>query len=173
MGQLGQPLVAAAAHAQSRLGRLGLPNFWAGPFSRFAAQQSGYLAVSAALRHRRPSRRLLSTSPPSAGLSWSRGSGRVNAAADYSSMFLPLPDLRSASYPPPRPTDRCCFPAATTPRGVGVAMDDLQLLEQFRIAVLNQTALAGWRGNDGACRFPGVGCRDGHYRAHPAAAQHR
>ncbi|KAL5228107.1 hypothetical protein ABZP36_016372 [Zizania latifolia] len=78
-----------------------------------------------------------------------------------SSSALPLPDVCSASCLPPTPTDLRCFSAATA-RRAAAAVDDLQLLEQFGIAALNQAALMGWRSDDGACRFPGARCRDGH-----------
>jgi protein brassinosteroid insensitive 1 len=42
------------------------------------------------------------------------------------------------------------------------AADDAQLLEQFKEAVPSQAAdLRGWSASDGACRFPGAGCRGG------------
>ncbi|EAY75623.1 hypothetical protein OsI_03528 [Oryza sativa Indica Group] len=50
--------------------------------------------------------------------------------------------------------------AAVVVRGAAAA-DDAQLLEEFRQAVPNQAALKGWSGGDGACRFPGAGCRNG------------
>lgn len=50
--------------------------------------------------------------------------------------------------------------AAVVVRGAAAA-DDAQLLEEFRQAVPNQAALKGWSSGDGACRFPGAGCRNG------------
>ncbi|CAD6237061.1 unnamed protein product [Miscanthus lutarioriparius] len=43
------------------------------------------------------------------------------------------------------------------------AADDAQLLEQFKEAVPSQAAagLSGWSASDGACKFPGAGCRGG------------
>lgn len=42
------------------------------------------------------------------------------------------------------------------------AADDAQLLEQFKAGVPTQAAdLRGWSAGDGACRFPGAGCRGG------------
>ncbi|KAL5228662.1 hypothetical protein ABZP36_016927 [Zizania latifolia] len=49
---------------------------------------------------------------------------------------------------------------AAAAAAVAVA-DDAQLLEEFRAAVPNQAAFKGWSGGDGACRFPGAGCRSG------------
>ncbi|XP_062197208.1 brassinosteroid LRR receptor kinase BRI1-like [Phragmites australis] len=40
-------------------------------------------------------------------------------------------------------------------------LDDLQLLEQFKAAVPNGTALTGWNSSNGACSFPGVDCKNG------------
>ncbi|RLM92488.1 hypothetical protein C2845_PM08G10930 [Panicum miliaceum] len=40
-------------------------------------------------------------------------------------------------------------------------LDDLRLLEQFKAAVSNDTALSGWNSSNGACSFPGVDCNNG------------
>uniref|UniRef100_J3KZ08 non-specific serine/threonine protein kinase n=1 Tax=Oryza brachyantha TaxID=4533 RepID=J3KZ08_ORYBR len=85
-------------------------------------------------------------------------------------IFLLRPRIFACSQQPPRGGQKknqvmAAFanfssqPANTWPASV---LDDLQLLEQFRIAVPSKTTLAGWSGSDGACRFPGAGCgRDG------------
>ncbi|CAL4957026.1 unnamed protein product [Urochloa decumbens] len=40
-------------------------------------------------------------------------------------------------------------------------LDDLRLLEQFKAALPNDTALAGWNSGNGVCSFPGVDCKNG------------
>ncbi|CAL4964010.1 unnamed protein product [Urochloa decumbens] len=39
-------------------------------------------------------------------------------------------------------------------------LDDLRLLEQFKAALPNDTALAGWNSGNGVCSFPGVDCKN-------------
>jgi hypothetical protein len=50
------------------------------------------------------------------------------------------------------------FAVAAT--GAVLDLDDLKLLEQFKAAVPNGTALTGWNSSRGACSFPGVHCKN-------------
>jgi len=49
---------------------------------------------------------------------------------------------------------------AVVATGAVLDLDDLKLLEQFKVDVPNVTALTGWNSSRGACSFPGVQCKN-------------